>query len=269
MSKKSILDNYECEGQIDLFSSESLKAIDDKPVRNKEQLDETAKMVENAENKSYKMQIADCIAGMSGKYSAYEIFSNWVMMMAIAIQNGCTLVHDNVWKQREQQYIQAISRYSPQERETIIKMTGLLVLAFEEETADVLGEIYMESGCGSKTTGQFFTPFNISQMCAGMAIPEDVNEDNKYILNEPSAGGGGMIIAAARVLKKRGLNYQKCMVVTAQDMDWKAVYMTYVQVSLLGIDAIIVQGDTLTEPYRPGYPEERVFYTPKRMGALL
>ena len=75
-----------------------------------------------------------------------------------------------------------------------------------------------------------------------------------------------MIIAAARVLKERGLNYQRCMKVTAQDLDWNSVYMTYVQLSLLGIDAEVIQGNTLSD----SMPEpKQIFLTPNRMGMLI
>lgn len=80
-----------------------------------------------------------------------------------------------------------------------------------------------------------------------------------------------MIIAVARILKDRGLNPQRCMDVVAQDLDWKGVYMTYVQLSILGIKATVVQGDTLCEPHIDirRYPPERVLYTPARNGMLL
>lgn len=45
--------------------------------------------------------------------------------------------------------------------------------------------------------------------------------------------------------------------------------MTYIQMSLLGVKAIVVQGDTLREPYRKGYDSYRVLRTPAEMGALL
>ena len=78
-----------------------------------------------------------------------------------------------------------------------------------------------------------------------------------------------MIIAVVRVLKDRGVNPQRCMRVTAQDLDWKGVYMTYVQLSLLGIKAIVVQGDTLSAPYGKCYPPERVLYTPAEKGLII
>lgn len=69
--------------------------------------------------------------------------------------------------------------------------------------------------------------------------------------------------------RKKDINYQRCMRVVAQDLDWKSVYMCYLQLSLLGIRAVVVQGNTLTEPYVPGYPQWRVMYTPGERGLLI
>lgn len=79
-----------------------------------------------------------------------------------------------------------------------------------------------------------------------------------------------MIIAVAKILLQRGVNPQRCMRVVAQDLDWKGVYMTYVQLSLLGIKATVVQGDTLIEPFDSRrYPKERVMYTPAQKGMMI
>lgn len=216
-----------------------------------------------------KNEIVKIIKKMDGKYSAYEIFSDWVEMCAIVIQNCCMVIHNQLWQKREDRYIQIANKYTEEEQNNLVYMYNLLLTALGEEMGDILGEIYMESGCGSKAAGQFFTPFSVSEAMAMLSVPNDVSEDKPYHMNEPSTGAGGMIIAVAKVLKNRGLNYQKCMEVVAQDLDWKAVHMTYLQLSLLGISATVVQGDTLIEPYANGYPQERVFYTPKKMGLLI
>ena len=147
-------------------------------------------------------------------------------------------------------------------------MLAMLVETLECEMTDVLGQIYMESGMGSKAAGQFFTPYHLSYVCAKLELP-DPDGLGLYHINEPSCGGGGMIIAAAQVLKENGVDYQRKMRVVAQDLDWKGVYMCYLQLSLLGINAIVVQGDTLCEPYQKGYPEDRVLYTPVKKGLLI
>lgn len=79
-----------------------------------------------------------------------------------------------------------------------------------------------------------------------------------------------MIIAAAAVLNEKGINYQNILEVVAQDLDWKGVYMCYVQLSLLGISAACVQGDTLMEPYdQIRTPKSHVLITPRKAGLLI
>jgi hypothetical protein len=221
-------------------------------------------------SKGPKKEIIETITAMSGRYAPYNIFSDWVMTSAIAIQNSCCMIHDECWQEREKLYISTMERYTEPEREAFAKMFVLLGDALTENMSDVLGEIYMEAGMGSKYTGQFFTPFHLSELCARMGIhPEEIQEGERLRLNEPSSGGGGMIIAACKVLHEAGFDFQRRLDVVAQDLDWKGVYMTYLQLSLIGCRAIVVQGDTLCDPYRRGYPKGRTMRTPAMMGALL
>lgn len=213
-----------------------------------------------------KQQIIKIITDMSGRHAPSIIFADWVHCAALAIQNSCQMIHDRLWSEREQEYIALMKQYTPEEQQQMFQMFALLTYAFDADPADLLGEIYMESGCGNKGTGQFFTPFHLSRMTADLLLDDDVSEEKPVILDEPSAGSGGMILAVALALKKKGINYQRCMKVRAQDLDWRSVYMTYVQLSLLEIDAVVVQGDSLAG----GKPEpKQIFRTPRRMGALL
>lgn len=214
-----------------------------------------------------KKDIIKCIEGISGRYSSYEVFTDWIRCSSLAISNYMDMFHGKIWQDRERLYLDTIGKYTHDEQLKFSEMFYFLVETMENKMSDVLGEIYMESGMGSKAAGQFFTPYHLSKLCAKITPPEP-DANGKYIINEPSCGGGGMIIAAAEVLKEKGIDYQRRMEVIAQDLDWKGVYMCYLQLSLLGIRAIVVQGNTLTEPYKRGYPPERVLYTPAEMGVL-
>lgn len=216
---------------------------------------------------NYKKEIIDRIEKISGKYSAYEVFTDWIRCCSLSIANAVT-IHRKVWKDREKMYMDSISRYTKEEAEIFAEMLGLLVMALEDKMEDVLGGIFMSSGMGSKAAGQFFTPYHLSELCGKIVLPEQ-DKDGKYRINEPSCGSGGMIIAVAAALKADGIDYQRKMDVVAQDLDWKGVYMCYLQLSLLGVRAVCVQGDTLTEPYVFGYPQNRVLYTPAKMGVIL
>ncbi|MDE5758880.1 MAG: SAM-dependent methyltransferase [Allobaculum sp.] len=218
-----------------------------------------------------KEKIIEQIQKMSGSYTPYTIFTDWVAMMALSIQNACTMPYGSLWKAREDKYMEISKKYKEGELELLGEMMGMLTLEFGDTgPRDILGEVYMAAGCGSKVTGQFFTPFHVSELCARVSLENIQGSDSVITINEPSAGGGGMIIAAAKALSDKGINYQRRMDVTAQDLDWNGVYMTYVQLSLLGIRARVIQGNTLTEPYTgAGYPQDRVLKTPAYMGVLI
>ena len=221
-----------------------------------------------------KAEIVKRIQRMSGSQSPYNIFSDWIECFALSIANTSMLIHNSVWQEREKRYLHIINKYDKEERTQLAEMCGLLTAAYEDGDSfrfgDILGEIYMESGSGNKHTGQFFTPYHVSLVTAEMSIPADYNGEKPIKINEPTCGSGGMIVAAAEVLYRRGINFQKCMRVQTQDLDWRAVYMCYVQLSLFGINVVVVQGDTLCDPYTGGnYPRSRIFRTPNNMGMLL
>lgn len=208
---------------------------------------------------------------MSGARSAYTIFYDWIEMMALSIQNACSLWEDQLYQKRENEYIELSKRYSSKELVTMCEMMAMLTEQYEEGFDDILGDIFMKSGMGSSAAGQFFTPYHLSSLNSRLAISSiQPDERGIYKINEPSSGGGGMIIALAEVMKENGINYQKKMDVVAQDLDWKGVYMTYVQLSLLGIPALCVQGDTLRDPYDPKKTERsHILITPAKAGALI
>lgn len=217
---------------------------------------------------NYKKEIIERLNRLSGSRSPYEVFCDWIKCSAISIQNACHIIHNGLWKKREEQFLQTIRPYGEAGQE-FGDMLGLLTMALDQDISDILGQIYMEAELGNKSTGQFFTPFHISRMCAELGL-RDQDGSQKITINEPSCGAGGMVIAAAAALKERKINYQRCLDVVAQDLDWKAVYMCYVQLSLLGIRAVVVQGDTLSDPYLPGKTNtECIFYTPRHMGVLI
>lgn len=49
---------------------------------------------------SAEKQIINSIEELSGSYTPYVIFTDWVKMMAISIQNSCT-IHNKLWDTRE------------------------------------------------------------------------------------------------------------------------------------------------------------------------
>ena len=204
-------------------------------------------------------EIVKIILSISGSYSPAIIFDDWIKLMTIALANNPHIQENETWKYREQQYIDTIKKYNNTEQEKFALMYAKLIELFNKEISDYLGEIYMKCEMGNGRLGQFFTPFHLSELTSKVAgLKSDLN--GIYNVYEPTCGAGGMILAYAKYLQDEGINYQQKMRVVAQDLDWRGVYMTYVQCSILGIKAKICQGDTLVEPNVK--EEHRVFYTP-------
>ena len=130
-------------------------------------------------------------------------------------------------------------------------MLAVLVDGMQENMSDILGHTFMQMELGNQAKGQIFTPYPVCQMSARMVFDENQTEkiisDRGFItLNEPASGGGAMIIAFAEAMKEADINYQQHLHVTAIDIDIKAVCMTYIQLTLLHIPAIIIHGNALS-----------------------
>lgn len=227
---------------------------------------ETYGSVRNCMEVDYKQEIIKKIREMSKYYSAHQVFRDWIEVYALAIANACEPEGTVVWNKREQQYLNTINKYQVAEVDGFAELGGLLTLALEKDMSDILGSVYMGIETGNKATGQFFTPDNISQLAAKMMDAENVSIKEPIRLYEPACGSSGMIIAYARSLRDKDINYQKLLDIKASDIDFACVYMSYIQLSLLGIKAVVARQDSLIGEK---VPNEHIFVTPAKKGMLL
>ncbi len=159
----------------------------------------------------------------------------------------------------EQNYLDIIDGYTKEQAEEFSKLLAFLVMALEEKHQDFLGCVYMKLNLGNVATGQFFTPYHVSKMMAEICfvdIEKQLEERDFITLSEPCCGSGAMIIAYAQTLKEQGYNYQNQLFVEAVDIDELCFLMTYLQLSLYGIPARVMLGDTLAWKF------SQMFYTP-------
>ena len=173
---------------------------------------------------------------------------------ALAISN---LVDFTQYDEREEQYKQIMNGYKPKERELIVEIFSKIFALLTSVTYDngkfddYLGELFMRCNQGNKNTGQFFTPYHISHFMAGAALTNaDVETEAKNIISicDPCSGGGGMLMAALDVLKNDyKVNYAYHCFIEADDIDIRCVHMTYLQLALAGVPAIVCHQNTLTK----------------------
>lgn len=71
-------------------------------------------------------------------------------------------------------------------------------------------------------------------------------ETGYFTLIEPACGSGVLCLAYASEVAQRGYNPCEQLVIQASDLDSQCVHMTYLQLSLYGIPAVIVHGNALS-----------------------
>ena len=194
-------------------------------------------------------EIVKIISKLGEKHSNWRVFEDFLAMIAISISNSVDKIQ---WDKREKQYLDIVKPYNREELELFCEMYAILVAQLDlhaDEPQDVLGPIFHELELHNKYNGQFFSPVSICDMMGKMTFSKsDKNFEKKgYItLYEPCSGSGAMVLGFVKAMAQSKCNFRTQVVVTATDIDIKCVYMTYIQLSLYGIPAVVIHGNTLT-----------------------
>lgn len=184
----------------------------------------------------------------------YEVFRDFVSMSAIAIENA--FLKSEVL---EKTYLEIAGRYQPEDVTRIAQLLGYVVMGLETEMCDFLGSVFMELELGSGNWGQFFTPYSLQSLMAQLlspAIGETISKQGWVDLSEPCCGSAGMVIGFAQKMIEEGFNPSQQLWASCIDIDPKAADMAYIQLSLLGIPAEVITGNTLSMKF------SRTRYTP-------
>lgn len=178
----------------------------------------------------------------------WEVFSDWIECAAISITNA--FPHRD-HADRESRYARHVETYGAGNMSRFAHLLGHLTMWLDGEPTDALGELFMNLDLGNDHTGQFFTPYEVSRLLVEITmsdteLTEHVNDKGFITANDPAVGAGGMLIAFADRMKTAGLNHQQQLHVMGTDVDITCVHMSLVQLTLLGVPAVIVHGNTLT-----------------------
>ncbi|WP_328990399.1 SAM-dependent methyltransferase [Kribbella sp. NBC_01245] len=194
---------------------------------------------------SYR-QIVKLLVANAGEKRMSEVFDDFVEMSALAVRNA---VDSWGYDEREEQYLRTAGRYDRDELNRFAHALALVVNAMEQAPCDVLGRLYMELELGNGRLGQFYTPYDVARLMAGMqidAIAEQIQSQGFASLYEPACGAAAFIVAITQEMRTAGLNPQTQLHVTAEDIAPQAVHMAYIHLSLLHVPAVVHRRNTLT-----------------------
>jgi hypothetical protein len=195
---------------------------------------------------SHERTMGKLLQDNARRHRLHKVFSDFCELAALAVSNSVDLVHREA---REARYMQIVGEYERDEVHRFPQLLAVLVDWLECGLDDCLGQLFMSLELGDSFKGQFFTPFELSRLMAGLTFGgarETIERQGFLAVSEPACGAGGMVLAAADALQAQGINYQQAMHATAVDVDATAVHMAYVQLSLAHVPAIIVHGNSLS-----------------------
>lgn len=226
-----------------------------------------AKVVRGVDD--YKKEFLRLFDSLCGKYSRWEVWSDFIQLTAIDMSNAT----DKVNAPKRMETGKTIrKKYRDADMETMGNMLMQLVYGMDADTdQDFLGELYMACNLGNDHAGQFFTPYNVCQCMSEITydVPALLDGKGFIAVNDPACGAGALLLSFANICKRKGINYQEKVLFVAQDIDYTVGLMCYIQLTLMGCAGYVVIGDTLTNPTTcydkhgllPAVKPDRVWYT--------
>lgn len=199
-------------------------------------------------------RIVKVLRANTGARDLRTVFEDFCAMAAAAIRNR---VDRNGYQAREEDYERTRTHYTPAQMDRFAEALALVALELDAQPRDVLGETYMQLGIANRDQGQFFTPYSVAQLIASMQIhdaPTQLLTRPFLTVYEPACGAGAMMIAMTQALAAQGIEYQTKVHVTADDINAIAVHMSYVQLSLLGVPAVVNRRNSLTLEHFDTWP---------------
>lgn len=224
------------------------------------------KPVQVREKVDYDKEFIKKFNSLAYSKSRWSVWEDFVVLFACAISNAVDHSQEH-YDIREKRYLRVIKKYTKEEAEVFPELAALVVCALDNNPEqDYLGKIFMDLNLSNEHNGQFFTPYHICQLMADMTC--SLNEDIYSVktINDCACGAGATLIAGYHAMRKlyekEKLNAQNYVMMYAQDIDEIVALMCYIQLSMLGIAAMVKIGNSLTDPMCSGDSTENYWYSP-------
>ena len=196
----------------------------------------------------YRKELISEIKSLAQSQGLNTVFTTFLEISATSL--AAQTDPENAQK-REQRYREIASAMTPELLSSYARMLALLFLTvreYQDEPCDILGGIYHELSLNNEWNGQYFTPDDICRCMAQITLPPDElsTKDGPVTINEPACGSGAMAIGAIWSMQRQEFDYRHNTFFVMQDIDIRCVWMAYLQLSLYGVPAVVIHGNTLT-----------------------
>lgn len=204
-------------------------------------------------------EIVKLFDGLCDRHNRWQVWSDFITMCAIAISNCVDRTHA---EEREKTYKPIAKRYNEKEMSVFPQMLAHMVAALDmDPDQDFLGDMFMCLELSNAHNGQFFTPYDVCRCMAKITAPDlkaEIDSKGFISVNDCACGAGALLIAFAEECRMQNVNYQTSVLFTAQDIDYTAGLMCYLQLSLIGAPGYVKIGNTITDPLT-SYDQKALF----------
>jgi len=181
------------------------------------------------------------------------VFADWLEMTAISLHQvpflADELPKDETYQEFEDQYLEVAKRYNREELTQFGELFALTVQGIHCRNNDFLGDIYGSLELINKRAGQFFTPFTVSAILAKGTmedVRQEIEKKGVITMNDPASGAGGTLIAAAYEIANQSIDPRTHVQFYATDISRNCFNMTYIQMCLMDLQAVVHHGNTLS-----------------------
>ena len=194
------------------------------------------------------------------------VFNDFLTLAATAISNPADLDFTcntkEVWQLREKMHVDTITKYDKVCQDMLFGMLTEFMLACEEcvlrpRYLDLMGKIFNQLELNDRKDGQIFTPQHIADLmgCTGItkeSAQRDLDSQGFVCIKENCCGSSALTLGGLNSLLELNIspNHQVLCIVT--DTDERCVLMSYIQLSVYMIPAVVMQQNAITdEIYSP------------------
>lgn len=184
------------------------------------------------------------IIGVAYRHGVSTVFDDFLTMALCAFSHG----------QKEELYMETISRYHKNEVQQLANALGALIMAYDRESqdgqwCDILGRFFEEHNgkFGRDARGQFFTPESLCDMMAQLTQGNEPVKDRR--IGDCCVGSGRTLIALDRTQPDNRLhNFY-----VGQDIDGRCAKMFAFNMKMYGMKGVSIHMDTLQMTVYGGY----------------
>lgn len=186
----------------------------------------------------------------SGRISKAQTFTDFLHYCALLFSMHTDPIHA---EQRSETLKRLKSSYKDDEwkafHQSLADLCGIFTQNIQMGLYEDLFTLHFtQLGATSGVLKQDFSPAEIGKLIGAISIPSHLTlpEQGFFSLGDHVCGSGTLLLAGVQRFADMGYNPSNQLVIQAADLDARCVHMTYLHLSLYGIPAVIVHGNTIT-----------------------